>query len=199
MVHRASPSWTCQCLSQGKSLPPSPFLQALSACLRKAKPKVIKRHRSMSWNPSSPQVFTITEHTNTSISITGFYVLFRHFYRCFPKWDSQPFTWPSIQISSAFINCWFAAKLRLTLTRSSTNTLATTWEIKCFSYGQFSQLQVLLTDICSSSLWHKLMHIMPIVCHLPWNLQVTRIIPSTTNSHNFQCKTIMSSNFNDTS
>jgi hypothetical protein len=27
-----------------------------------------------------------------------------------------------------------------------------------------------------------------IVCDLPWNLQVTRIIPSTTNSHNFQCK-----------
>jgi hypothetical protein len=57
----------------------------------------------------------------------------------------------------------------------------------------------LLTDICSSSLWHKLMHIMAIVCDPPWNLQVTRIIPSTTNSHNFQCKTKMSSNFNDTS
>ena len=45
------------------------------------------------------------------------------------------------------------------------NTLTLSREIQRFSHGQFSDVQIILTDVCRRFLRNKLMQSMPIVCN----------------------------------
>ena len=57
------------------------------------------------------------------------------------------------------------------LTITSSNPLASCRKGQSFPHGHFSYVKIMLTDIGSCSLGHKLIHAMPIVTHCPRTLQ----------------------------
>lgn len=61
---------------------------------------------------------------------------------------------------------WF---IELTITAS--NPLASCRKGQGFPYSHFSYMEIVLTDIGSSSLRYKLIHFMTIISHPPWKLQ----------------------------
>lgn len=64
-------------------------------------------------------------------------------------------------------------------TEASANPLASRREGERLPDSHLPNVEVMLTDVRSCPLWHKLLHPMPVVGHLAWNLHIIfMIIPS---------------------
>lgn len=64
------------------------------------------------------------------------------------------------------------------LTISGAGALTSSGEIECLAHGHFSDVKVILADVCRGLLWHKLVKRMAIECDLALYTEILVKLPS---------------------